>query len=250
MLLEDPRIEPQQRGEFARFVRDAPATRAPLRVSAVVRGGERVRASGTLWLRIDGALHDLRAGDAIRVAGHASGVEPPRNPGERDFRPVARQRNLAGRLLVPAAGLVERIEGEATLVQRVGRWRLRAQADLRRASSSWLDRLEVDERSRAMLAAALLGEREGAYREVQERFARVGLAHLLAISGLHLGLFAWFALALVRALRLPRLAQTLTVALGALVYLLIVPANPPIVRAATMPSRSSRRRASGVATTG
>lgn len=235
VLLEDPRLEPQQRGELARFVRDAPATRAPLRVRRVERAGEMTRASGVLWLRIDGVAPDLRAGDALRATGHATRVEGPRNPGERDFRPLARQRNLAGRLLVPTPGLVERVEDAgASRAARIASGALRARADLRASASSWLDRLEVDARSRAMLAAALLGEREGAYREVQDSFARVGLAHLLAISGLHLGLFAWFALLLVRALGLPRAAQGLVVAAGVVVYLVIVPANPPIVRAAAM----------------
>lgn len=233
ILLEDARVEPQQRGEFARFVRDAPATRVPLRVTALEREGVFVRASGTLWMRIDGVTHALRAGSVVRVTGHALPVEPPQNPGERDFRPLARQRNLAGRLLVPTPGLIgpaSETEGE----HRAWRAFLRARADLRRAASSWTDRLDVDARSRAMLGAALLGEREGAYRDVQDRFARVGLAHLLAISGLHLGLFAWFTLGLVRALRVARRVEPLLVAAGVIVYLLIVPANAPIVRAAIM----------------
>lgn len=233
VLLEDARVEPQQRGEFARFVRDAPATRVPLRVTRVEREGAFERASGTLWMRVDGVTHSLRAGLEVRVTGHALPVERPQNPGERDFRPLARQRNLAGRLLVPTPGLIE--PARVSAGERPA-WRafLRARADLRRAASSWTDRLEVDAKSRALLGAALLGEREGAYRDVQDRFARVGLAHLLAISGLHLGLFAWFTLAFVRALRVGRRVEPLLVALGVIVYLLIVPANAPIVRAAIM----------------
>lgn len=70
--------------------------------------------------------------------------------------------------------------------------------------------------------------------EIRERYVRSGLAHLLSISGLHVGfLAAWLAL-LLRKLRLapgPRFAATVLL-LGAYLWLLGWP--PPAVRAGAM----------------
>src|SRR5207302_127922 len=70
--------------------------------------------------------------------------------------------------------------------------------------------------------------------DIRERYVRSGLAHLLSISGLHVGfLAAWLAL-LLRRLRLasgPRFAATVLL-LGAYLWLLGWP--PPAVRAGAM----------------
>ncbi len=85
------------------------------------------------------------------------------------------------------------------------------------------------------LAAALTLRAEGALPpEVRREFARAGLAHILAISGLHVAILAGAVMLVLRALRCPpgraRLAGTLA-AFG-YVWLLGVPA--PALRAALM----------------
>ncbi|MEM1424872.1 MAG: ComEC/Rec2 family competence protein, partial [Planctomycetota bacterium] len=83
----------------------------------------------------------------------------------------------------------------------------------------------------ALLRALVLGERDGAYRELSEPFTRSGLAHVLAISGMHLGVLAGLGALLVRATgHRPRLEALAVIALVLLV-LALVPARTPIVRA-------------------
>jgi competence protein ComEC len=230
IVLDEPTTARPTRGELARFVRDEPATRFTLRVTGVVEGDNVRHASGDLWVRVEGVLTTVRAGDRVRIAGRAFPVEALTNPGEQDFRPRARERNIAGRVLVPSAGLVERIGAGSTARPRL----VAAQAALRERASSWVERLDHDERTRALLGAALFGATDGEYTRVQRAFARTGLAHLLAISGLHLALLAWFALLGARAVLPGRRAQATIVALAVVAYLLIVPANPPVVRAGVM----------------
>lgn len=230
VILEPPSVARPTRGQLARFVRDEPATRFALRVTGARENGAWRPANGDLWVRIAGVATGLRAGDAVRLSGQAFGVEAPTNPGERDFRARARERNIAGRLLVPDGALVERADdGRGVLGGRVA-----LLAALRGRASAWLDGLRVGEEARALLGAALFGETEGAYTRVQRTFARTGLAHILAISGLHLALLAWFALRAVRLVVASRAAQSAVVALVVVVYLLVVPANPPVVRAGAM----------------
>jgi competence protein ComEC len=86
----------------------------------------------------------------------------------------------------------------------------------------------------ALVEALVLGRRERLDPAVRERFARAGLAHLLAISGMHVGILTGVLLLLGRVARLPRrwtAAVTMT-AVGA--YLLFIGAPPSAVRAGTM----------------
>ena len=108
----------------------------------------------------------------------------------------------------------------------VGRWRqgsfrpwLRA-TDLRpapvprdrrvhRAVDAWRDRVVARVHglygARGPLVAALtLARREGMDRDVRDAFAVAGIAHLLAISGFHVGVFAGLALGVLRGLGVSR----------------------------------------------
>src|SRR5262249_4314358 len=62
------------------------------------------------------------------------------------------------------------------------------------------DRLLVHGPGGALLAALALGDRSGLPSGAQDAFARLGIAHLLSVSGLHLALAAAFAYALGAAL--------------------------------------------------
>lgn len=55
----------------------------------------------------------------------------------------------------------------------------------------------------ALFRALILGEKRGIGEELRERFNRAGLGHVLAVSGLHVALVAWFTFSLcMRALSL------------------------------------------------
>ncbi len=98
----------------------------------------------------------------------------------------------------------------------------------------------------APLAQALvLGQRETISPELYRRIARAGLAHLLAISGLHVGILAAAIFALARTARIgPRNAHLLTAALT-FTYVLLIGAPASAVRAALMVSLWTLTRLAG-----
>jgi competence protein ComEC len=55
-------------------------------------------------------------------------------------------------------------------------------------------------RNDALFQALILGERQGIGPELREIFNKTGLGHVLAVSGLHVGLVAWLAFAIVKGL--------------------------------------------------
>jgi competence protein ComEC len=86
----------------------------------------------------------------------------------------------------------------------------------------------------AIADALLLGRREGLDRELQDRFAKSGLVHLLAISGTHVALIAAVLMVLGSIFRLPRERVTwVTLALVGL-YLALIGAPASAVRSGIM----------------
>ena len=71
--------------------------------------------------------------------------------------------------------------------------------------ASLVDRLRRQYGDRTPLVSALiLARREGLDPDVRDAFARVGIAHLLAISGFHVGVFGGIVMAILRLGRLSR----------------------------------------------
>lgn len=105
--------------------------------------------------------------------------------------------------------------------QTVPRWLgPSGRAPLERLRQRWRDalRAEVGERPAAgVLAALALGEQAAIDRTDWEVFRSTGVAHLMAISGLHVTLIAWLCAGLVAALwrRLPGAALRLSTPLAA-----------------------------------
>ncbi len=85
-----------------------------------------------------------------------------------------------------------------------------------------------------MVEALVLGRREYVDPVVRDRYARSGLSHLLAISGMHVGLLAGASLLLGTAARLPRRRAVLLTLATTWGYLVVIGAAPSALRAGLM----------------
>jgi competence protein ComEC len=95
------------------------------------------------------------------------------------------------------------------------------------------DRVEALFGDQAALAASLLlAQRDGLDGDVRERFARAGLSHLLAISGLHVGLICGILLLTGSILRLGKRGAAVLAAVGTVGYVLMLGAPHSAIRAA------------------
>ncbi len=225
-------------GAFAELVDRPGRMRFDLSLESV-RGEAGWRsASGRLAVWVDGdELFGVRAGDRVQALGLARGVSPGTNPGEGDWRALAAQSGFAGHLGCASAELVSGIDYDSRWGAVRG-WGIRVLGETRGRvrgvieAGAGADRDSED--STALLSAMLLGEREAGYDEVQSAFQRVGTAHVLAVSGLHLAFLTLLALVAVRAVSRRGWAEPFIVALIVLVYVLLAPARAPVIRAAIM----------------
>lgn len=231
---ESPRPNPPARGALARFAVDQPGAGFPIRIDTLVEPGGSTHRTGLLWVRTSpDVLGTIEAGDRVQVIGLAFGVRPPMNPGEPDRRLTAAQTGLVGTIRAPTASLITRIDGPTSALGRARCWWWRARARLRARADSALED-NTTGRGRALLGSLLLGEYDPTMSAARGAFARLGLAHLLAISGFHLAVMAGVGLMLVRLTGDRGWLEPAIVAVLVLGYLLIVPARAPVVRAGVM----------------
>ncbi|HDQ14463.1 MAG TPA: ComEC/Rec2 family competence protein, partial [Sediminispirochaeta sp.] len=136
--------------------------------------------------------------------------------------------------LAPARGNGEEVRGYASDEPRITgaarrdlERRGRVYRFLRRRLSS------IGRESPPLLLALLLGYREGASARLYERFKQAGAAHMLALSGMHLGILAGGAYYLFGLLSSRKRALTLSLLLS-LLYLYLVGVSASLLRAVMM----------------
>jgi competence protein ComEC len=192
---------------------------------------------GSVLVLVRERMPGVQMGDALRVRGVLEPVRGPENPGERDARPAARMDGRAGRVLVEQAALISRSDRASAWTDTARAITLRTLGHLRERAASALDAgLEPtgDPSARAMLRALLLGSEDRALAPITDAFGRLGLVHVLSISGFHLVVMAGMMLGLVRLTGDRGRAEPVIVALAVGLYLLIVPAEAPVLRSGIM----------------
>lgn len=196
-----------------------PPNSSPSRVRVVVRGG------GSL------AAH----GDRVRLRARLSPPPPPSVPGGFDFQ---------RRAYFDGLGAVGFAVGAVVVLDAAPRFAVAtAVAELRATIAARLAQA-LPGATGAVAAALMVGERAGLDPETTAAFRDSGLAHLLAISGLHMGLVAGTLFATLRLglCLIPRLAlrwplkkiAALAALAGSLAYLVLAGAPVPTQRAFLM----------------
>lgn len=131
--------------------------------------------------------------------------------------------------------LLDRAEDCTVLPESAGGWDA-VRVTLFRWNDALSERLAelIGGRAGGLAAALLLGNRS--YLDPQEmlRFRRAGIAHLLAISGMHVGILVAFLDGLLRAFLIPKRIRVFPVSLFFLFYIGLTGASPPTVRAVFM----------------
>lgn len=184
-------------------------------------------ASGVLQVTVPGPLKGIRAGDRLRIYGTITASTPPLNPGEFDFAKSQRQRRMLCRMSVDAPECIATIDSAPL-------WYPDTAIHAMRARSNELLATHLPEGQAELASAILLGIREQVDSQRIEKFMTTGTVHLLAISGLHVGLLAAGFWVVARIGWLSR-RKTLYFAIALFIfYALFTDAKPPVVRAAVL----------------
>ena len=166
----------------------------------------------------------LRYGDTLNISGR---LERPRPIGDFDYAAWLESQQIAAVVRARQADLVGTGSGNG-LVSAVHRTRNRLAAGLQRS---------IPAPQSGLAQALLLGIRAELPEPLKEAFRIAGMSHLLAISGLHVGIV--MALSLAAASAATGRGSPVAVTAAALVvwaYAILSGLDPPVVRAAIMGS--------------
>ena len=185
-------------------------------------------ATGRLQVRLTSGIDPGRYGDRVLVTGRLRSPQPARNPGGFDARTYYASRGVHALMSVrdEAGYQVTRRNTSFT-------WQTGVIDPLRNSIERSIDRTMRGD-SAALLKGILLGARRQLPEDLLNTFRTIGLAHILAVSGLHVGLITLVIHTLLSVLRLPR---NIVVAgtLGVLVlYAFITNLTPSVIRATIM----------------
>ncbi len=231
----EPRSIVKASGAMGHFDYRPPRTTFLLRVTRRKSDEAWRKVSAGVWVSVPAYDNRLELGDRVQCTGWLTAIMPQMNPGGNDFAEVMASRGAVGRLRLANRGnceIIERaresrnwVEGaQKHLIEGV-RWALR---------HDYEGKNDEEDAAMALLEALLIGDRRNTPKDLNEAFRRTGLAHLLAISGLHLSILAVGALFLIQAVTgRPKLASVCAIGL-LLVYLVIVPPRVPVLRAGLM----------------
>jgi len=196
--------------------------------------GNWISISGNCRMDVSGHLVHVRVGDRVEVLGQLAQPRPPENPGSMDYGLFLRRQGISALLRVEHPVAIQKMAAVRTLSWEIARWR---EAIRHECLQILFSRLNPEQCGLA--SSLLIGDRTLLTDELQDQFAQTGTMHLLAISGLHVGILLGLVLALCRLAKLSARSIAIVLLLTVLTYVFITDLRPPVLRAGLLATIAS-----------
>lgn len=189
------------------------------------------RKRGDVYLYFTRSIESdaLSAGDIIRFKGRVLPPHNAGNPAEFDVEKYYYVKGISGSVFVTDGKWQQCGKGRPTIAMRA--------LMLRERVVRLYERLAPDANTAALLSALTVGEKRDFPRELKENYTAAGASHVLALSGLHLGIL-YLLLAALLPLRGRRRAVVVLRELLVLsvlwCFVFVAGATPSVVRAAIL----------------
>jgi competence protein ComEC len=169
------------------------------------------------------SLGALGIGQIVTVGGEVQPFSQARNPGEFDFKSYYQSMGVDFTLFAEEIHIVE--AGKSPLLEFLRKFKVHSKALLYR------DAIEADA---GIFAAAVLGDKMGISRDIKDLYQKNGIAHLLAISGLHMSFIGLSFYKLIKRAGAGFWGAGLGSMVLLILYGILTGASPSVVRAGVM----------------
>ncbi len=212
-------------------------TRFTLRVESLTRKQVCYPVTGAIRVTVFGKADHLHSGDRLACLTKLKEMRNFNNPGGFNYERYMAFRGIRASAYVSKKEFLVKLHAVTT------GWFPEGLKRARGAVSSLIERVPPQD-ARGLLKALIIGDRSEISAENREIFNRAGISHLLAISGLHIGMVATLAFFVFRYLLagsqtillaawVPRGAALMS-ALPVVCYGLLAGMSPPTQRAVIM----------------
>ncbi|MEP5614441.1 MAG: ComEC/Rec2 family competence protein [Cyclobacteriaceae bacterium] len=169
-------------------------------------------------------------GDRLMIAGKLFPLSDPGNPHEFDFKQYLRLQNIYSHSFV-------RLSNIKQVGHRPGNRILQSAFEIRSKAAAIIDKNIDSPRENGIAKALLLGIKDHLDNEVKKSYSAAGAMHVLAVSGLHVGivyLFLQFLFGKLKTTKTGRIVFSCASIITIWCYALITGLSPSVLRAATM----------------
>jgi ComEC/Rec2-related protein len=164
---------------------------------------------------------DEKPGTSFRVQGRLLPLAFPRNPGLSNRNKRLQHQGVIGRISTSYVKTTKPAQG-------IRKWLNQTRQKLIKRNR------ELFGERAAIYTAILLGQRGEVPEELYADMRRTGTLHLLAVSGLHVGVLVAFLFLLMRLVHIPRKLILPLLAIMLCFYIALVGPRPSIIRASVM----------------
>lgn len=206
--------------------------KADAAVQQLLRGDSIYPATGSIvvYFRKDNSLQQLRYGSVLVFKKTLKSIKNSGNPGAFDYERYTRFRGIARQVyLLPGEYIVLPRQKE----QLLQHWLLAARQQVLRIIRNYIP----GEKEAGLAEALLLGYKDDLDKTLVQSYSNTGVVHVIAISGMHLGLIYWLLSLLLLPLKkrkvLRWLPPLLTIA-GLWLFAFLTGGGPSILRSAVM----------------
>ncbi len=168
-------------------------TNLVIRSTRIIRDGTAIPVRGKILLSVKDSNNLLKYGNYIRAKVRLKEPHNFNNPGGFDYKRYLLYRGirLRGYVSRPSDIVVMRESAGDYFKTRIERYRSRLRGlILENAPSA----------EGGILQALILGEKDRIPEDISDKFNRAGVSHILAISGLHVGIIAFLSLIIIRTI--------------------------------------------------
>jgi len=205
---------------------------AKLEVQATVQNGLVSEASGTIltYLEKSDVTAALPYGELIAIQTKLNEIEGPKNPGQFDYQEYMRFHGIYESGYVPADQLVDLEINEGLFFMEI--------ADrLRKRFLTVLKTSGLEEKQFPIASALVLGQREFLDPDTVRSYSSAGAMHVLAVSGLHVGIIYMvlnFLLKFLDRNKRSKIVKAIILLSILWIYAMITGLSPSVLRATTM----------------
>jgi competence protein ComEC len=220
-VVADP---PKKQTDRIRFV---------VNTKAVAHGVRQFPISTSVLVTMDtegisqGTIDSLEYGTSIQFVGALTYPGTARNPGEFDLRHYLQLQGIYARSFIedPTSIRLYGEEGDFFFRDVV--------YPMRRSIAHNLDQFVGGEEAK-FLKGLTIGDRSEIPTEVKSSFINSGVMHILAVSGLHVGLITVMLVVVFSAFRVPETLRIILVCVLLIFYIFLTGSSPSVVRAVVM----------------
>ncbi len=187
------------------------------------------KGKALIYIEKDSLSSKLKFGDELLIKGNLNFLEPPKNPKEFDYKRYLENRSIyqQGYLASDDWRLLDSKSKELDVFAN----------DARQFLLSSLKSNGVEGDQYAIASALILGSKDELDFEVKQAYATAGAMHVLAVSGLHVGIIFLILntlLTILDTFKKGRIVKAIILLISLWMYAMITGLSPSVLRAATM----------------